>query len=60
MRLATGGLSRIQTEHLGTQMLIKRLERSPDSPERKASEIFEYFTKWERGLSNEIAQLSRV
>ncbi len=28
-RLASGGLSRIQTSHLGTQMLIKRLELAP-------------------------------
>lgn len=59
-RLASGSLSRLQTQHLGTQMLIKRLERSADPVDRKAREIFEYFSKWERGLSHEVAQLERL
>lgn len=59
-RMATGGLSRIQTNHLGTQMLIKRLELSPAPPAAKASEIYTYFAKWERSLANEVAQLARL
>ncbi|SFG25171.1 hypothetical protein SAMN05518801_11246 [Novosphingobium sp. CF614] len=59
-RLASGGLSRIQTSHLGTQMLIKRLELSPAPPAAKAAEIYNYFAKWERSLANEVAQLARL
>ncbi|QDK33101.1 MULTISPECIES: hypothetical protein [Sphingomonadaceae] len=59
-RLASGGLSRIQTSHLGTQMLIKRLELSKDPPATKATEIYSYFQKWERSLANEVAQLARL
>ncbi len=59
-RLASGGLSRLQTSHLGTQMLIKRLELSPSPPAAKATEIYNYFVKWERSLANEVAQLTRL
>lgn len=59
-RLATGGLSRLQTSHLGTQMLIKRLEMSSAAPPAKAQEIYNYFVKWERSLAHELAQLGRL
>lgn len=59
-RLANGGLSRLQTSHLGTQMLIKRLELSPAPPATKATEIYNYFAKWERSLAHEVAQLARL
>ncbi|MBH0112803.1 hypothetical protein I5E68_07545 [Novosphingobium sp. YJ-S2-02] len=59
-RLASGGLSRLQTNHLGTQMLIKRLELSSTPPAAKAGEIYNYFAKWERTLANEVAQLARL
>lgn len=58
LRLATGGLSRLKTEHLGTQMLKKRLELSPEPPATKAQEIHLYFSKWERILTDEIAQFA--
>ncbi|MDZ7895797.1 MAG: hypothetical protein U5M50_13060 [Sphingobium sp.] len=57
LRLASGGLSKLQTQHLGTQMLKKRIELSHASPADKAREIYEYFSKWERILTDEIAQL---
>ncbi|MCE7798886.1 hypothetical protein LWE61_20360 [Sphingobium sufflavum] len=57
-RLATGGLERIKTENLGTRMLIKRIEMSKSGAPEKAAEIFEYYTKWERGLAHEIAQFA--
>lgn len=60
LRLANGGLSRLRTNHLGTQMMIKRLERSSDPADRKAAEIREYFTKWGRGMPDEVAQLERL
>lgn len=59
-RLANGGLSRLQTSHLGTQMLIKRLELSSAPSAAKATEIYNYFVKWERSLANEVAQLNRL
>lgn len=59
-RLASGGLSRLRTDHLGTQMMIKRLERSTDPVSKKATDLHEYFAKWERGLANEIAQISNI
>lgn len=57
LRLASGGLSKMQTQHLGTQMLKKRIELSRAQPADKAREIFEYFSKWERILSDEISQI---
>jgi hypothetical protein len=59
-RLATGGLQRIKTSHLGTQLLAKRIERSTDPANVKAAEIHAFFVKWERILPNEVAQLTAV
>lgn len=56
-RAASGGMSRLRTSHLGTQLLSKRIERSTDPTPQKAAEIVAFFTKWERILPNEIAQL---
>jgi hypothetical protein len=56
-RAATGGMARLRTSHLGTQLLSKRLERSSDPTPQKVAEIQAFFTKWERILPNEIAQL---
>lgn len=56
LKLANGGLKNIQTENLGTHMLAKRLDASHATPWEKAQEIYVYYTKWERGLQNEIAQ----
>jgi hypothetical protein len=55
-RLAAGGLERIRTENLGTRLLIKRLQQSPAPVSEKVREIHAYYTKWERGLTDEIAQ----
>lgn len=55
-RLAMGDLARIRTENLGTRMLAKRMQTSNLSPAEKAREIYTYYSKWERGLSDEIAQ----
>lgn len=59
-RAASGGLSKLQTTHLGTQLLSKRIERSADPLSQKVSEIIAFFTKWERILPNEIAQLPKL
>lgn len=59
-RAASGGLAKLRTEHLGTQLLTKRLERSTDPMPQKVSEVIAFFTKWERILPNEIAQLQTL
>jgi len=59
-RLATGGLSRIKTQHLGTQLMTKRLERSTEPAHAKAAEIHAFFAKWERSLPAEVQQLSTL
>lgn len=59
-RAAGGGLARIQTTNLALQLMVKRLERSPDSAAQKASEIQAFFAKWERILASEIDQLNRI
>ena len=56
-KLAGGSLAKIKTEHLGTQLLAKRMARSTDPLPARAAELHAYFTKWERLLANEIAQL---
>lgn len=59
-RLAGGSLSRLNTQHLGTQFLIKNMERSKDPLPDKAQAICAYFTKWERLLAHEIQQLANL
>jgi hypothetical protein len=59
-RLASGALSRIRTQHLGTQLLTKRIERSSDPAADKAREIHAFFAKWERALHDEVRQLTAV
>ncbi|EGD58546.1 hypothetical protein Y88_0603 [Novosphingobium nitrogenifigens DSM 19370] len=51
-------MSRIRTSNVGTQMMIKRLQLSNASVDQKALEIHAYYAKWERGLSDEIAQFA--
>jgi hypothetical protein len=58
-RLATSGTQKLKTQHLGTQLLLKRLERSADPP-AKAAELHAFFTKWERILANEVQQLATL
>ena len=57
-QLAAGGLARIRTSNVGTQMMTKRLQMSGASLESKALEIHTYYSKWERGLTDEIAQFT--
>jgi hypothetical protein len=59
-RLANGGLTRLKTQHLGTQLMTKRLERSTDPVHAKAAEIHAFFSKWERALPNEVQQLTSI
>jgi hypothetical protein len=59
-KLASGGLSKLRTQHLGTQLMTKRLEKSPDPVPAKAAEIHAFFAKWERILPSEIAQLTTI
>ncbi len=56
LKLANGGLKNIRTDNLGTHMLAKRMQVSQASAAEKAREIHTYYTKWERGLVDEIAQ----
>lgn len=60
LKLAGGSLEKLKTQHLGTQLLIKRVVRSTDPVSAKATELHAYFTKWERILPNEIAQLTTL
>lgn len=55
-RLANGGLAQIRTDNLGTKMLTKRIQLSSAPVSEKIAEIHLYFSKWERGLADEIAQ----
>jgi hypothetical protein len=57
-RLAGGALSNIRTQHLGTQLMSKRMQRSADPVEVKAAELHAFFSKWERALANEVSQLT--
>jgi hypothetical protein len=59
-RLAAGSIARLKTQHLGTQLITKRIERSTDSIAVKAGELHAYFAKWERALPNEIQQLATL
>lgn len=59
-RLASGSLSRLQTKHLGTQLMTKRIERSADPVQLKAAEVHAFFSKWERALPNEVQQLATL
>lgn len=56
-KLASGGLVKLTTQQLGIQLMTKRMERSTSSPAEKAAEIYNFFVKWERTLTSEIAQL---
>lgn len=56
-KLASGGLVRLKTQHLGTQLMTKRLERSTEPVGVKAAELHAFFTKWERMLNAEVKQL---
>jgi hypothetical protein len=59
-RLASGGLAKLRTQHLGTQLLTKRIERSADPLNVKIAEMHAFFSKWERILSNEVQQLASL
>lgn len=59
-RLAGGALMRLKTQHLGTQLMTKRLERSAEPVPVKAAEIHAFFSKWERALQNEVQQLATL
>ncbi|MBK1689565.1 hypothetical protein [Rubrivivax gelatinosus] len=59
-RLADGAIARIKTQHLGTQLLCKRIERSGDPLGNKIADMHAFFTKWERILPNEVQQLTTV
>lgn len=59
-RLASGAIVRLKTQHLGTQLLAKRIERSADPLPAKVREIQAFFSKWERALPAEVAQLRNL
>jgi hypothetical protein len=59
-RLATGAITRLKTQHLGTQLMAKRIERSTDPVPSKVAEMHAFFSKWERILANEVQQLATL
>lgn len=59
-KLASGALAKIKTQHLGTQLMTKRLERSSDPVAQKAAEIHAFFAKWEKALPTEVQQLTTL
>jgi hypothetical protein len=59
-RAASGQLATIQTSNLGLQLLSQRLKTSQSAPGEKATEIRAFFVRYEKILSNEIAQLERM
>lgn len=59
-KLAGGALAKLRTDHLGTQFLIKNMERSKDPIPVKAQAIHAYFAKWERLLGAELKQLTAL
>ncbi|RVU03876.1 hypothetical protein EOE18_13515 [Novosphingobium umbonatum] len=59
-KLASGGMKKLRTSNLGAQMLSQRLELSKLPITQKADEVYDFFVKWERGLTNEIAQLGSL
>ena len=59
-QLASGKLSTIRTQHLGTQLMTKRVERSNEPIADKANEIYNFFLKWEKILPAEIQQISKM
>lgn len=59
-KLASGGISRLQTQQLALQLMSKRLERSKDPLPIKAAEVHSFFVKWERTLGSEIQQLKSI
>jgi len=50
----------LQTQHLGTQLMAKRMERSTAPAAAKAAEIQQFFAKWERVLVAELAQITSL
>lgn len=59
-KLAGGALAKLRTDHLGTQFLIKNMERSKDPIPVKAQAIHAYFAKWERLLGAELKQVTTL
>lgn len=56
-RLVSGGGARLKTDQLALQLLCSRLERSDAPVDRRVSELMAFFTRFERILPREIAQL---
>jgi hypothetical protein len=59
-KLANGALTKIKTQHLGTQLLAKRMEKSTAPVPERAAELHAFFTRWERILPSEISQLTTL
>lgn len=57
LRLARGGLDKIETQQLGLQLLRKRLASSSASDAEKAAEVYTFFDKYTRILGSEVAQI---
>lgn len=59
LRLATGQVQQFSTSKLALQLLFKRLQTTPLTPQQKAAETYAFFVKYEPILASEIAQLQQ-
>jgi hypothetical protein len=60
-KLASGHLQQIELRNAAAQMLAKRFERDDRTPlPDRAVELHEFFTRWERTLSHELAQFDHL
>lgn len=59
-RLVSGSAARLKTDQLALQLLCSRMERSDAPIDKRVSEVIAFFTRFERILGREIAQLNTL
>jgi hypothetical protein len=59
-RLVSGGAARLKTDQLALQLLCSRMERSDAPLDKRVGEVMAFFTRFERILGREIAQLNTL
>lgn len=60
IHLAEGALKHLRSNHLGTQLMTKRLEKSSAPIDEKAAQIRAFFERWEMVLPDEVSQLTSL
>lgn len=61
LRLASGPVpASFQTKQLALQLLFKRLQGETTPPSTKARDVYAFFTKYEKILGAEVAQLAHL